>query len=908
MFYNEKLLKWHKNALFIWQKGRKYIFFRTKTDMEEMQTTYNPKDFEERIYREWTDKGCFRAEIDPAKVPFTVMMPPPNITGQLHMGHAMDETMQDILTRFKRMQGYCALWLPGTDHASIATEVKIVEQMKKEGVSKQEIGREEFLRRAWAWKEKYGGRIVEQLKKLGSSCDWSRLAFTMDEKCSRAVHEAFFRLYHKGLIYRGDRIINWCPSCRTALSDAEVEYAEENGHFWYFAYPVEGSGEKIVIATTRPETMLGDTAVAVHPGDARYASLVGKTLLLPLTDRKIPVVADEYVDPEFGTGAVKITPAHDPNDFEVGLRHELPVIRVMNDDGSMNELAGEYAGLDRYEARKRIVAKMQELGLLVKIEPHAHNVGHCYRCHSTVEPIVSKQWFVRMKPLAKPAIDAVVQNKTKFTPDRFAKIYYNWLENIRDWCISRQLWWGHRIPVWYCDDCGATICEREAPVVCPVCGSVHLHQDEDVLDTWFSSALWPFSTLGWPDETEDFKYFYPTDVLVTGYDIIPFWVMRMMFSGIEYTDKVPFRDVLIHGLVRDEQGRKMSKSLGNGIDPLEIIEKYGADSLRLALMTGVAPGNDTRFTDAKVEAARNFINKIWNASRFVLMNAKGVDIPKLGEIRLQPADRWIISRLQACIREVVVSLGKFDLGIAADKLTDFMWNDFCDWYIELTKPALYGVDPDKKRNALCVLMYVLKDALKLLHPFIPFVTEEIYSYLPDTQGMIINAEYPRYNSRLAYKKEAKAFESVIDLIKTVRAMKVEVNCPPSRKVHVYLTTDAKRLISVNKNAILRLAGASDVTVVESGAEAGEKIVSRVCEAGQIFIPLGELVDLEKEKARLEKELDRVVSEIARASGKLNNQNFVAKAPKKLVDDERAKLEKLLDAKGKVEASLKALQD
>ena len=876
--------------------------------MEEMQTTYNPKDFEERIYREWMDKGCFRAEIDPAKVPFTVMMPPPNITGQLHMGHAMDETMQDILTRFKRMQGYCALWLPGTDHASIATEVKIVEQMKKEGVSKQDIGREEFLRRAWAWKEKYGVRIVEQHKKLGSSCDWSRLAFTMDEKCSRAVHEAFFRLYHKGLIYRGDRIINWCPSCKTALSDAEVEYAEENGHFWYFAYPVEGSGEKIVIATTRPETMLGDTAVAVHPGDERYSALVGKTLFLPLTDRKIPVVADEYVDPEFGTGAVKITPAHDPNDFEVGLRHELPVIRVMNDDGSMNELAGEYAGLDRYEARKRIVAKMEELGLLVKIEPHAHNVGHCYRCHSTVEPIVSKQWFVSMKPLAKPAIDAVVQNKTKFTPDRFAKIYYNWLENIRDWCISRQLWWGHRIPVWYCDDCGATICERETPAVCPVCGSAHLHQDEDVLDTWFSSALWPFSTLGWPDETEDFKYFYPTDVLVTGYDIIPFWVMRMMFSGIEYTDKVPFRDVLIHGLVRDEQGRKMSKSLGNGIDPLEIIEKYGADSLRLALMTGVAPGNDTRFTDAKVEAARNFINKIWNASRFVLMNAKGIDIPNLSEIRLQPADRWIISRLQACIREVVVSLGKFDLGIAADKLTDFMWNDFCDWYIELSKPALYGGDPDKKRNALCVLMYVLKDALKLLHPFIPYVTEEIYSYLPDTQGMIINAEYPRYNSRLAYKKEAKAFEGVIDLIKTVRAMKVEVNCPPSRKVHVYLTTDAKRLISVNKNAILRLAGASDVTVIESGAEAGEKIVSRVCEAGQIFIPLGELVDLEKEKLRLEKELDRVISEIARASGKLNNQSFVAKAPKKLVDDERAKLEKLLDARGKVEASLKALQE
>ena len=876
--------------------------------MEEMQTTYNPKDFEERIYREWTENGCFRAQIDPAKVPFTVMMPPPNVTGQLHMGHAMDETMQDILVRFKRMQGYCALWLPGTDHASIATEVKIVEQMKKEGLTKQDLGREEFLRRAWAWKEKYGGRIVEQLKKLGSSCDWSRLAFTMDEKCSRAVKEAFFRLYNKGLIYRGDRIINWCPSCKTALSDAEVEYAEENGHFWHFAYPIEGSDEKIIIATTRPETLLGDTAVAVHPDDKRYSSLVGKLLLLPLTDRKIPVVADAYVDPEFGTGAVKITPAHDPNDFEVGQRHNLPVIRVMNDDGSMNELAGKYAGLDRYEARKRIVEDMDRLGLLVKIQPHAHNVGHCYRCHSTVEPIVSKQWFVKMKPLAKPAINAVAQNKTKFTPDRFAKIYYNWLENIRDWCISRQLWWGHRIPVWYCEDCGETICSVDTPSVCPKCGKTHLRQDEDVLDTWFSSALWPFSTLGWPEETADFNYFYPTDVLVTGYDIIPFWVMRMMFSGIEHTDKVPFRDVLIHGLVRDEQGRKMSKSLGNGIDPLEIIDKYGADSLRLSLVTGVAPGNDTRFTDAKVEAARNFINKIWNASRFVLMNAKDVDIPELSEIRLQPADRWIISRLQSTIREVVVALKKFDLGIAADKLIDFMWNDFCDWYIELCKPALYGGDVGKKRAALGVLMSVLKDALKLLHPFIPYVTEEIYSYLPGVNGYIMHAEYPRYNSRLAYKQEAKAFESVIDLIKTVRAMKVEVNCPPSRKVHVYLATQSRRLISVNKNSILRLAGASEVSFVENGAEAGEKIVSRVCDAGQIFIPLGELVDLEKEKVRLEKEYDRIVSEIARASGKLNNQSFIAKAPKKLVDDEKEKLEKLLDAKKKVEASLKSLEN
>ena len=877
--------------------------------MKEMQTTYDPREFEEKIYRAWMEKGCFRAEIDPAKVPFTVMMPPPNVTGQLHMGHAMDETMQDILVRFKRMQGYCALWLPGTDHASIATEVKIVEQMKKEGLSKQELGREEFLRRAWAWKEKYGGRIIEQLKKLGSSCDWSRLAFTMDEKCSKAVREAFFRLYQKGLIYRGSRIINWCPSCKTALSDAEVEYAEENGHFWYFNYPVEEGGA-ITIATTRPETLLGDTAVAVNPKDERYAAFVGKTLLLPLTDRKIPVVADEYVDPEFGTGAVKITPAHDPNDFEVGLRHNLPVIRVMNDDGTMNELAGpSFAGLDRYEARKRVVAEMEKLGLLVRIEPHAHNVGHCYRCHSTVEPIVSKQWFVRMKPLAKPAIDAVVKNKTKFTPDRFAKIYYNWLENIRDWCISRQLWWGHRIPVWYCGDCGEVVCTREGtPEVCPKCGGTHLTQDEDVLDTWFSSALWPFSTLGWPDETPDFSYFYPTDVLVTGYDIIPFWVMRMMFSGIEHTDKVPFRDVLIHGLVRDEQGRKMSKSLGNGIDPLEIIEKYGADSLRLSLVTGVAPGNDTRFTDTKVEASRNFINKIWNAARFVLMNVKDNQIPSLSEIKLQPADRWIISRLQACIREVDSALRKFDLGIAADKLTDFMWNDFCDWYIELSKPALYGEDAEKKRGALGVLLFVLENALRLLHPFIPFVTEEIYSYLPGDHGLIITADYPRYNSRLAYKKEAKAFESVIDLIKTVRAMKVEVNCPPSRKVHVFLATEARRLVSLNKNSILRLAGASEISFVAGGAEAGEKIVSRVCEAGQIFIPLGELVDLEKEKARLEKELDRIVGEIARASGKLANHNFISKAPKKLVEDERAKLEKFLDMKNKVEESLKALQD
>lgn len=870
-----------------------------------MQTTYNPKDFEERIYAEWMKKDCFRAEIDPHKVPFTVMMPPPNVTGQLHMGHAMDETMQDILVRFKRMQGYSALWLPGVDHAALATEVKVVEQIRKEGLTKEGLGREKFLQRVWEWKEKYGGRIVEQLKKLGSSCDWSRLAFTMDEKCSLAVREAFFRLYQRGLVYRGSRIINWCPGCKTALSDVEVDYSEDAGHFWYFKYPVEGSDLFITIATTRPETMLGDTAVAVNPNDERYSHLVGKTLLLPLTSRKIPLIADEYVEPEFGTGAVKITPAHDPNDFEVGLRHNLPLIRVMNDDGTMNELTGDFAGLDRYEARKQIVSKMESLGLLVKIQPHVHNVGHCSRCRATLEPIVSKQWFVKMQPLAKPAIDAVMKNKTKFTPDRFSKIYYNWLENIRDWCISRQLWWGHRIPVWYCEDCGEEICSVDTPSVCPKCGSVRLKQDEDVLDTWFSSALWPFSTLGWPNNTPDFNYFYPTDVLVTGYDIIPFWVMRMMFSGIEYTEKVPFRDVLIHGLVRDEQGRKMSKSLGNGIDPLEIIEKYGADSLRLSLVTGVAPGNDTRFTDTKVEASRNFINKVWNAARFVVMNAQGADVPEISEIRLQPADRWIISRLQLCIREVTVSLQKYDLGIAADKLIDFTWNDFCDWYIELSKPALYGEDKEKKRATLGVLLFVLENILKLLHPFIPFATEEIYSYLPNAKGNIITSEYPRYNTKLSYKKEAKAFEGIIDLIKTVRAMKVDVNCPPSKKVHLYLVSEAHRLITVNKNSIQRLAGASEIEFLENGSSL-QKTVSKVCELGQIFVPLGELVDLDEERIRLNKELDRIKNEIARADGKLLNKNFVAKAPKKLVEDERAKKEKYLDMKEKIEKQLKAL--
>ena len=875
--------------------------------MKEMNSTYNPKDFEERIYADWMKKGLFRAEVDEKKVPFTVMMPPPNVTGQLHMGHAMDETLQDTIIRFKRMQGYSALWLPGTDHAALATEVKICEKLREEeGITKEELGREEFLKRAWAWKEKYGGRIIEQLKKLGCSCDWSRLAFTMDEKCSKAVRTAFFNLYHKGLIYRGSRIINVCPQCKTALSDVEVEYSEDEGNFWYFAYPVEGSDEKITIATTRPETMLGDTAVAVNPSDKRYASFVGKMLSLPLTDRKIPVVADDYVDPEFGTGAVKITPAHDPNHFEVGLRKNLPMIRVMNDDGTMNEEAGRFAGLDRYEARKQIVSEMEQLGLLVKIQPHTHNVGHCQRCHSVVEPIVSKQWFVKMKPLAKPAIDAVMKNKTKFTPGRFSKIYYNWLENIKDWCISRQLWWGHRIPVWYCRDCGETICAPETPENCPKCNSKRLDQEEDVLDTWFSSALWPFSTLGWPDPTEDFRYFYPTDVLVTGYDIIPFWVMRMMFSGIEQTEKVPFQDVLIHGLVRDEQGRKMSKTLGNGIDPLEVIDKYGTDSLRLALLTGIAAGNDSRFTDTKVEAARNFINKLWNAARFVLLNVKDKKIPSFEEIKLQPVDRWIISRLMSTIREVTISLQKYDLGIAADKLTDFVWNDFCDWYIELSKPALYGEDAEKRNGALGVLLFVLENIVKLLHPFIPFVTEEIYSYLPNVSGSIMTADYPRYKTKLSYKKEAKTFEGIIDLVKTVRAVKVTVNCPPAKKVHLYLVTDSKRLVSVNRGSLTRLAGLSGIEFVSDGSEVEGKTVSQVCDLGQFFIPLGDMVNLEEEKKRLEKELDRIMDEISRAGGKLANNNFVAKAPKNLVDAERKKLDKYLDMKLKIEKQIQEL--
>ena len=871
-----------------------------------MEKTYDPKTFEDRLYKDWEEKGCFKAVRDDDKVPFTVVMPPPNITGQLHMGHAMDETMQDVVVRFKRMQGYCALWLPGTDHASIATEVKVVEQLRKEGLSKEALGRDEFLKRVWQWKDKYNARIVEQLKKLGSSCDWSRLTFTMDEKCSRAVREVFVNLYNKKLIYRGSRIINWCPDCKTTLSDEEVNYVEEAGNFWHIKYYVEGEDTFLEVATTRPETMFGDTAVAVNPDDVRYKHLIGKNVILPVVNKAIPVVGDKHADMEFGTGVVKITPAHDPNDFEVGLRHNLPAVKVMNGDGTMNENAGKYEGLDRYECRKRLVEDLKEGGYLVKVVPHTHNVGHCYRCSSTVEPLVSRQWFVKMKPLARPAIDVVMNKKVTFVPERFSKIYYNWMENVKDWCISRQLWWGHRIPVWYCADCGKEICSKTDLDTCPHCGSKNVTQDDDVLDTWFSAALWPFSTLGFPDDTSDLEYFYPTDVLVTGYDIIFFWVARMIFSGLEHMRAVPFRDVLMHGLVRDEHGRKMSKSLGNGIDPLEVIDKYGADSLRFSLLQGVAPGNDTRYSDAKVEACRNFMNKIWNASRFVIMNSEGVEIKSVTEIKLSSADKWIISRLQSAIRDVTLAMNKFELGIACQIMYDFMWSDFCDWYIELVKPVLKSEDASKRSGAVSVLLFVLENALKLLHPVAPFITDEIYRSLPNAEGTIMVKEFPRYNSKLAYKKDALAFAGIMDIIKAVRAVKTEVGCPPSKKVHMFISTESKRLISANEDSILKLAGAKDITYVSSASEAGENAVTKVLAIGTLYIPLGELVDIEKEKERLKAELENVTGEIARADGKLHNQGFISKAPKKLVDDERAKLEKFIAMREKILNQLKSL--
>ncbi len=856
-----------------------------------MDKTYNPSSYEQEIYDYWESNGYFRAEVDRTKKPFTIVMPPPNITGQLHMGHALDDTIQDVIIRHKRMQGYSALWLPGTDHASIATEVKIVEKLKaEEGKTKRDIGREEFLKRAFQWKEQYGGRIVRQLRKLGSSCDWSREAFTMDERCSKAVKEVFIKLYNEGLIYRGDRIINWCPGCKTALSDAEVEYEEKASHLWHIRYPYKDGSGYIVVATTRPETMLGDTAVAVNPKDEKYFGKVGKTIILPLVNREIPIVADEYVEIGFGTGAVKITPAHDPNDFEVGLRHNLEVIRVMDDAGVMNENAGSYQGLDRDEARKRIVEDLEKGGYMVKIEDYTHNVGQCYRCSSVVEPIVSKQWFVKMGPLAKPAIDVVKEGKTKFIPDRFSKIYFNWMENIKDWCISRQLWWGHRIPAYYCEDCGEMVVAMDMPDKCPKCGCTHFHQDEDVLDTWFSSALWPFSTLGYPEKTEDLEYFYPTNVLVTAYDIIFFWVARMIFSGVKHMDEVPFKEVLIHGIVRDSQGRKMSKSLGNGIDPLEVIEKYGADSLRFSLMTGVAPGGDIRYQEEKIESSRNFMNKLWNASRFVRMNTEGKDLKPFDKITLKGKDKWIVKKMQEVTAEVNRNLDKYEIGLAASKLYDFVWSDFCDWYIELSKPSLYGTDQEDIIDTASALDYVLKTILKLMHPFTPFVTEKLWHEMGNTSPLMLE-KYPEITDFADYKEDADKFELVIDIIRQVRATKSEMNVDISKKPELYLVTKLdKDYVSASEENIKKLAGVSAVKVVGEKAAIGiEKLSSVVIDGAEIYMPLGELVDYEVERARISKDIKRVEGEIARSSGMLNNAGFLAKAPQNLIETEKEKL-------------------
>ena len=870
-----------------------------------MNKTYDPKSFEERIYKKWLDNKYFAAHPDPDKKPFTVVIPPPNITGQLHMGHALNDTIQDSIIRYKRMKGFEALWLPGTDHASIATEVKIVQKMREEGLSKDDVGRDGFLQRAYAWKEQYGGRIVEQLKKMGFSCDWDKLAFTMDERCSKAVREVFVNLYDKGLIYRGDRIINWCPECGTAISDAEVEYETEEGHLWHLRYPVENSDEFIIVATTRPETMLGDTAVAVNPSDKRYTALVGKNVVLPLVGRKIPIVADRYVDKAFGTGAVKITPAHDPNDFEVGVRHDLPVIRVMNDDATMNENAGKYRGLSRDEARKAVVADMDKLGLLVKIEKHEHNVGHCYRCHTVIEPIVSKQWFVKMKELARPAIEAVADKEIVFLPKRFEKQYLHWMNNIRDWCISRQLWWGHRIPVFYCEHCGYETASKTDLEVCPKCGG-RMRQDEDVLDTWFSSALWPFSTLGWPDKTPELDYFYPTDLLVTAYDIITFWVARMIFSGIEHMHEVPFREVLIHGIVRDEQGRKMSKSLGNGVDPLVVIDKYGADSLRFSLVNGIAPGSDIRFSEDKLESYRNFMNKIWNASRFVLMNAENVKIKNIDEIKkLTSADKWILSKLNSTVAAVTKFMDKYEVGLAATRLYEFIWNQFCDWYIELSKTALYSSDDEKRSDTVSVLVYVLRETLKLAHPIIPFITDEIYDALPnkDAEDIMI-APYPVYDRKRAYRRDVAVTDAVMELIKGVRNLRREMNVSQSKRTAIHIVPAAGRECILKKMSgyIEKLAFGNAISFDEPEG----KNASVVTPLGKVSIPMGELIDFDKERARLSAEIERVDGEIARAEGKLANKGFTDKAPAALVEKEREKLDKYRELKKGLEDSLAAL--
>ena len=872
---------------------------------KELAKAYEPQEVEGRIYDFWMKGGYFHAEVDPKKKPYTIVIPPPNITGQLHMGHAWDETLQDILIRWKRMQGYSALWLPGTDHASIATEAKIVEAMREEGLSKEDLGREGFLERAWAWKDKFGGRILEQLKLLGSSCDWDRLRFTMDEGCSKAVRHVFVKLYEEGLIYRGERIINWCPNCKTAISDAEVIFEEQQGSFWHLRYPLADGSGYIQLATTRPETMLGDTAVAVHPEDERYKHLVGKNVILPLVNKEIPIVADEYVEMDFGTGVVKITPAHDPNDFEVGLRHNLPVINVMNEDGSINENGGKYAGLSGMEARKQIVKDLEEGGYLIKVEPLKHNVGTCQRCHTVVEPRVSTQWFVKMEPLAGPAIDVVKDGAIRLIPDRMEKTYYNWMENIKDWCISRQLWWGHRIPAWYCEDCGETIVSETDVDTCPKCGGKHLHQDSDTLDTWFSSALWPFSTLGWPDNTPELEYFYPTNTLVTGYDIIFFWVARMIFSGLKHTGKAPFDTVLFHGLLRDSQGRKMSKSLGNGIDPVDVINQYGADALRFTLVTGNSPGNDARYSDEKVAASRNFANKIWNAARFIHMNIDGHDVPCALPATLSLEDQWIVSRFNTVAKEVTENLDKFELGMAVSKLYDFIWDDFCDWYIELAKRPLSGEDQAVAQNTRQVLVWVLTHTLALLHPFMPFVTEEIWQSLPHDGEALIVAPWPQYEEGHAFPQAEAEMKKVMELITAVRTRRSEMNVPPSKKAHLYIETSDTAAFEAEREAIAKLAYCSAVEIGESfpQAEGSVTVVTAACRG---YLPMDDLVDKKAETARLTKELEGAKKQLATAEAKLQNEKFISKAPQNVIDGVKDNAAKLREKVRMIEESLAAL--
>ena len=874
---------------------------------KELPKVYEPQEVESRIYETWEKNGCFRGHRDPKKKPFTIVMPPPNVTGQLHMGHAMDSTLQDILIRFKRMQGYAALWVPGTDHAGIATQIKVEEELRtKEGLTRYDLGREKFLERVWDWKRQYGGRIVQQQKKLGASCDWDRARFTMDEGCSKAVRETFCELYEKGLIYKGSRIINWCPHCVTALSDAEVEYQDKPGHLWHMRYPLTDGSGYLVVATTRPETMMGDTGVAVNPNDERYKHLVGKTCILPLMDREIPIVADEYVEMDFGTGCVKMTPAHDPNDFEVGLRHNLDTIRVLDDNGKVNANGGKYEGMDRYEARKAVVADLEALGLMEKIEDYSHNVGTCYRCHNDVEPIISAQWFVKMEPLAKEALRVVYDGETRFVPDRFAKTYTNWMENVHDWCISRQLWWGHQIPAWYCDECGHINVSRQNPTRCEKCGCTHLTREEDVLDTWFSSALWPFSTLGWPNkDSEDLRYWYPTSVLVTGYDIIFFWVARMIFSGMEQMKQEPFKTVFIHGLVRDDKGRKMSKSLGNGIDPLEMADKFGADALRFNLITGNSHGNDMRFFVEKCEAMRNFANKIWNASRYVMMNLT-IDHVQLPE-QLELEDKWVLSKLNTLIREVTDNMEAYELGVASAKIYDFIWDTYCDWYIELTKARLYGEDEEAKLAAQNVLCYVLLRVLELLHPFMPFITEEIWQALPHEGDFLIRAQWPEYQERFAFTQEENAMEAVKDAISAVRARRSEMNVPPSRKAKILIVTQTPDIYAGGRDFIMRLAYASEVEVQAQSPEDLKGMVTVATHNATLYLPLAELVDIRQELERIAKEKTKAEENLARIEKKLQNESFVSKAPEAVVNAEREKADKARALIAKLEESAAAMR-